>query len=229
MLHFYTGRESVGATLLISELTNVATPLYICAGLMLLGAFCFYFHLRFKIAVSVDILDLSGKVCVSFLRLNTICFDFKIEGEYISIYNKKGVPVYYPINLPETNPAEFKSRLYFPIYKKIRYRSICMTTEFGIAKNAALTAVGLSISRLVYDIVFSLIQNKNKSMKLCCNLMPVYNQNRIKINFTGIFIISAANIIIYGAVALLNAYRRKAAFKKQEKDNAAKNKGRIRA
>ncbi len=200
---------------------------YISSAIILFFAFCVYFHPRFKIAISFDVLQLKGNFCITFLRLKTICYDFSVEHGCFVIYDKKGVPVYHPVNWPQRNPAEFKTRIFFPIADKIRYRSVCMTTELGIANNAAATVMGLSLSRLVYDIAFSLLKSKNESLKLCRELVPVYGKNRIKIDFSGIFIISLANIIIYGALTLFKANRRKAAIDRKEKENADENKRRI--
>lgn len=189
---------------------------YIFSAVILFCAFCYYFHLRFKLAVSINVLDLKGTFCITFFKLKTICFDFAIEKSFFVLYNRKGVPVYYPINWPEKNPAEFKTRLYFPVAEKMRFKSLCMTTEMGVSGNAAATAMSLSVIRLVYDIVFSLMSNKNSGMKLCRDIKPVYDKNCIKTELSSIFIISLANIIIYAAVTVIKSFRRKAAISRKE-------------
>lgn len=167
--------------------------LYIFAGIILAAAFCVYFHLWFKLSVTIDVLNLKAAVCVTFFKLKTICFDAAVENGFIVIYNRKGVPVYRPIFGPKKDSGDF----YFPIIQKIRFKSLCMTTAVGVEGNAASTALGLSFSRLAYDIVFSIMSRRNIKMKVCRELIPVYDKNCIKTEISSIFIVSLANIIIW--------------------------------
>ena len=89
----------------------------------------------------------------------------------------------------------FASNIGFPILKKLHFKSLCMTTSIGVQNNAAATAMALAGSRLAYDIVFSVMSQRNLKMKLCRELVPVYDKTCIKTEITGIFIISLANII----------------------------------
>ena len=125
--------------------------LYIFSGVVLAAAFCIYFHLRFKLAVTVDVIDLKATVCVTFFRLKTVCFDLAFEKGFIVLYNKKGVPVYYPVIGGKKNAD---NEIYFPIFDKLHFKSLCMTTAVGVTGNAAATALSLSAARLAYDIVF---------------------------------------------------------------------------
>ena len=181
--------------------------LYVFAGVVLFCAFCVYFHLWFKLSITVDIINLKASLCVTFFKLKTICIDAAIENGFIVIYNRKGIPVYLPIVQPKKDGGrknlQAETNLYFPIMKKIRFKSLCMTTAIGAAGNAASTALALSVSRLAYDVVFSVMSHRNIKMKVCRELIPVYDRNCIKTEISSIFIISLANIIIYIATMLV--------------------------
>ena len=189
--------------------------LYIFAGVVLAAAFFFYFHLRFKLAVTLDALNLKAVVCVTFFKLKTICFDLALEKNFLVFYNKKGVPIYYPFagdkNTDENDAAnkELKSgaKIYFPVFDKINFKSLCMTTAVGVSGNAAATAVSLSVARLAYDAAFSIISHRGNKMKICRELIPVYGNNCIKTEISSIFTISLANIILYIVVILLKSLK----------------------
>lgn len=180
------------------------------AGIIIFGAFCVFFRLRFKLAADIDILDLKGSLCVTFFRLKTICFDIAVEKGFFVIYDKRGVPVYFPIALPKPMRDEIAESLSFPIIKKLHFKSLCMTTEIGAAGNAAATATALTFSRVAYDVVFSVMSHKGRGMRICRELRPVYDKNSIKTELSSIFAVSLANIIIYAVLLFLKAIKRMA-------------------